>query len=139
MAEKTAKRRLARIFPFEINEGRFLKAARLDEAHDEQGLYSHQGTVITEPESSIAPRVEGTPSMQQMTGPKADPELERLKSKATSFPSLSMRSTRASATCGRQHGTESATLQSLQVKQQLGVQALSIANSAPSIMLSLFR
>jgi flagellin len=35
--------------------------------------------------------------------------------------------------------TESARLQSLQVKQQLGVQALSIANQAPSIALSLFR
>ncbi len=35
--------------------------------------------------------------------------------------------------------TESAKLQSLQVKQQLGVQALSIANQAPSITLSLFR
>ena len=34
---------------------------------------------------------------------------------------------------------ESARLQSLQVKQQLGVQALSIANSQPSIILSLFR
>jgi len=35
--------------------------------------------------------------------------------------------------------TESAKLQSLQVKQQLGVQALSVANSAPSIALALFR
>ena len=35
--------------------------------------------------------------------------------------------------------TESAMLQSLQVKQQLGVQALAIANAAPSITLSLFR
>ena len=34
---------------------------------------------------------------------------------------------------------ESARLQSLQVKQQLGVQALSIANSAPTILLGLFR
>jgi len=34
---------------------------------------------------------------------------------------------------------ESAMLQALQVKQQLGVQALAIANSAPSITLSLFR
>ncbi len=34
---------------------------------------------------------------------------------------------------------ESAKLQSLQVQQQLGVQALSIANQAPSIALSLFR
>jgi flagellin len=34
---------------------------------------------------------------------------------------------------------ESARLQALQVKQQLGAQALSIANSAPSIVLSLFR
>ena len=34
---------------------------------------------------------------------------------------------------------ESARLQSLQVKQQLGVQALSIANQAPSILSQLFR
>jgi flagellin len=35
--------------------------------------------------------------------------------------------------------TESAMLQSLQVKQQLGVQALSIANQSPQIILSLFK
>jgi len=35
--------------------------------------------------------------------------------------------------------SESAMLQSLQVKQQLGVQALSIANQAPQVTLSLFR
>jgi len=34
---------------------------------------------------------------------------------------------------------ESARLQSLQVRQQLGVQALSIANTQPQIILSLFR
>ncbi len=34
---------------------------------------------------------------------------------------------------------ESANLQALQVKQQLGAQALSIANSAPQVILSLFR
>ena len=34
---------------------------------------------------------------------------------------------------------ESAMLQSLQVKQQLGVQSLSIANQRPQIVLSLFR
>ena len=34
---------------------------------------------------------------------------------------------------------ESAKLQSLQVKQQLGAQALSIANQSPQIILSLFR
>jgi flagellin len=34
---------------------------------------------------------------------------------------------------------ESANLQALQVKQQLGMQALSIANQAPSVVLSLFR
>lgn len=34
---------------------------------------------------------------------------------------------------------ESANLQALQVKQQLGIQALSIANQAPQILLSLFR
>jgi flagellin len=36
-------------------------------------------------------------------------------------------------------GKESARLQSLQVKQQLGVQALSIANQGPQTILSLFR
>ncbi|MET0547294.1 MAG: flagellin [Caulobacterales bacterium] len=35
--------------------------------------------------------------------------------------------------------TESAKLQALQVKQQLGVQAISIANQAPQTILSLFR
>ena len=35
--------------------------------------------------------------------------------------------------------SESARLQALQTKQQLGVQALSIANQSTSIMLSLFR
>jgi len=34
---------------------------------------------------------------------------------------------------------ESAKLQSLQTKQQLGVQALSIANQAPQTVLSLFK
>jgi len=34
---------------------------------------------------------------------------------------------------------ESAKLQSLQVKQQLGAQALSIANQSPQIILSLFK
>ena len=34
---------------------------------------------------------------------------------------------------------ESAKLQSLQTKQQLGVQALGIANQSPQILLSLFR
>ena len=34
---------------------------------------------------------------------------------------------------------ESAKLQSLQVKQQLGLQALSIANAAPQTLLALFR
>jgi flagellin len=34
---------------------------------------------------------------------------------------------------------ESANLQALQTKQQLGVQALSIANQAPQILMSLFR
>lgn len=35
--------------------------------------------------------------------------------------------------------TESARLQSLQVKQQLGIQALAIANQAPQILIALFR
>jgi flagellin len=36
-------------------------------------------------------------------------------------------------------GAESAKLQALQVQQQLGAQSLSIANQAPSVILSLFR
>ena len=35
--------------------------------------------------------------------------------------------------------TESAQLQALQIKQQLGVQALSIANQAPQVVLQLFK
>jgi flagellin len=38
----------------------------------------------------------------------------------------------------RRHGDRKRQLNSLQTKQQLGVQALSIANSAPSIALKLF-
>jgi flagellin len=34
---------------------------------------------------------------------------------------------------------ESARLQSLQVKQQLGAQALSVANQTPQVVLSFFR
>ncbi|MFO0350941.1 MAG: flagellin, partial [Alphaproteobacteria bacterium] len=34
---------------------------------------------------------------------------------------------------------ESANLQALQTKQQLGVQALSIANQSPQILMALFR
>jgi flagellin len=34
---------------------------------------------------------------------------------------------------------ESANLQALQTKQQLGIQALSIANQAPQLILSLFK
>ena len=40
---------------------------------------------------------------------------------------------------GRQHGAGKRSLQSLQVKQQLGIQALSIANQAPQTILSLFQ
>ena len=35
--------------------------------------------------------------------------------------------------------SESAKLQALQVQQQLGIQALSIANQAPQAILSLFK
>jgi flagellin len=34
---------------------------------------------------------------------------------------------------------ESARIQSLQIKQQLGAQALSIANQSPQVILSLFQ
>jgi flagellin len=38
-----------------------------------------------------------------------------------------------------QLAAESANLQSLQTKQQLGIQALSIANQGPGAVLALFR
>jgi len=41
--------------------------------------------------------------------------------------------------CGCQHGPGECPTQSLQVKQQLGVQALAIANKSPETILSLFR
>lgn len=43
MMEKSVKRRLSRVLPFEIDEGRFIKAARLDEAWEEQGRYAGIG------------------------------------------------------------------------------------------------
>ena len=47
--------------------------------------------------------------------------------------------TAISAVVDAEMASESATLQALQTKHQLGVQALSIANQSTSIMLSLFR
>lgn len=83
MATKTAKRRLASVLPFEIDEGRFLKAARLDEAHDEQGAYSYireDGSVVIDGVANIkAAETNATPSMDALTGPAADPEIARLK------------------------------------------------------------
>lgn len=68
MAAKTPRRRLARSIPWEIDNGRFLKAARVDEAFNEQGRYSYidqRGAVVDEPAgdtpSPLAEREPGAP------------------------------------------------------------------------------
>lgn len=94
MFEKSVKRRLSRILPFEIDQGRFLKAARLDEAWEEQGRYGgirEDGNLMIEGDtvegkvsaarlSSIYPSEPSpTPSAADlMTGGVRDGELETL-------------------------------------------------------------
>jgi recombination protein RecT len=85
MAEKTPKRRLSRILPFEIDGGRYQLAARLDEAHDEQGKYAYIGErgdmVIDGAASPLADREPSpTPTKEALTGPPPDLELARLRS-----------------------------------------------------------
>lgn len=81
MAEKSAKRRLNRVLPFEIDDGRFHKAARIDEAYNEKGLPGYireDGAVVID--GSITPsEVNQTPSLEDMTTPRSDAELERHK------------------------------------------------------------
>jgi len=67
MAEKTAKRRLRRDMPLNI----FQQAARMEEAHEEQGAYAWIGTdgVVVEGDV-IAPRHNTeTPTAEQLTKP----------------------------------------------------------------------
>ncbi|MFZ4604020.1 MAG: flagellin [Caulobacterales bacterium] len=73
--------------------------------------------------------------------------LASLGSKATAIETIKKFSSKLSDSVEKGLGVlvdadlarESARLQSLQVKQQLGAQALSIANQAPQLVLSLFR
>jgi phage RecT family recombinase len=90
MAEKTAKRRLSRVLPFEVDAGRYQLAARLDEAHDEQGRYSRideRGALVidgdaTSPLAETEPNP--TPAAEALMGPKPDAELSRLKAEGMS-------------------------------------------------------
>lgn len=84
MFEKSAKRRLARILPFEIDEGRFLKAARLDEAWEEEGRpgrIREDGRLLIEGEGSPIASSEPSPTPsadELMMGGVRDGELETL-------------------------------------------------------------
>lgn len=71
MAEKTPRRRLARSIPWQIDDGRFQLAAKLDENFDERsklGYIDATGTVV---ESPIAEREPSeTPDAAQLTAPR---------------------------------------------------------------------
>ncbi len=70
MCEKTPRRRLARSIPWEIDSGRFLMAARLDEAFDEQGKHAYigsQGLVVDGENSPLPDRQPSeTPSADEL-------------------------------------------------------------------------
>lgn len=89
MMEKSVKRRLARILPFEIDQGRFLKAARLDEAWEEQGRYGgirEDGRLLIEGDTvdgKVSPITGSEPSPtpsadELMTGGVRDGNAEQL-------------------------------------------------------------
>ncbi len=83
MSEKTAKRRLSRVLPFEIDDGRFHKAARLDEAFDEQGLpgrIREDGALFIGDEASPIARREDSPApdADSLMSGRRDDELETL-------------------------------------------------------------
>lgn len=83
MSEKTAKRRLSRSIPWQIDEGRFLTAARVEEAFDEQGRYSYArgpGDVVVEGPVA-ASEDNATPAASALMAPMApeDPVLESAK------------------------------------------------------------
>ena len=69
MGEKTARRRLARSIPWEVDNGRFLLAARMEEAFEEQGRRSwiDNGTVMLEGQGGGA----ATPFREQAPQPSA--------------------------------------------------------------------
>jgi recombination protein RecT len=84
MFGKTAKRRLARSTPMEWARPEFQQAAALDEAFEERGMLSQlsptKGLMLEGVPSPITKREPGeTPTMDDITGPKPDPELEELK------------------------------------------------------------
>jgi phage RecT family recombinase len=90
MCEKTPKRRLSRVLPFEVDDGRFALAARMDEAHDEQGKYSRigeRGDLIIDGEvSPVSPSEPGpTPTAEALTAPKIDNDLARLRDEGDGF------------------------------------------------------
>ncbi len=85
MYSKTAKRRLARSTPLVLERPEFHLAARMDEAHEEQGKYSfisQDRNVVIEGEAAGLPARQDastTPEMGDLTGPRKDPEIVRLE------------------------------------------------------------
>lgn len=85
MAEKTAKRRLARSIPWQIDDGRYLTAARIEEAHEEQGAYSYiggRGEVVLEGSGSLsASEPTPTPAAASLMvpNPSGDPMVQQAK------------------------------------------------------------
>jgi recombination protein RecT len=85
MAEKTAKRRLGRSIPWQIDDGRYLTAARIEEAHEEQGAYSFvgaRGEVVLEGAGSLAasePAPPPTAAALTAPNPTGDPMVEAAK------------------------------------------------------------
>ena len=88
MGEKSARRRLCRSTPLNINAPQLHLAARLEEAFDEQGKLSwiepERGVVLEgETRSPLPRRNNDTPTTQQLTGPRVtdDELLEQVKDK----------------------------------------------------------
>lgn len=80
MCAKTVKRRLARVIPMFEQTQRYHLAARMEEAHDEQGALSHirrDNVVVADgralAESPLPSREPNeTPQMEELMGPKPD-------------------------------------------------------------------
>lgn len=84
MSEKSARRRLNRSMPLNAETRDYHLAARMEEAFDEQGKPARireDGTIIDAEFSALPTRQgdESTPGLSDLSGPKPDAEIEKLK------------------------------------------------------------
>lgn len=85
MAEKSPKRQLSKVIPWQIDDGRYLKAARVEEAFEEQGRISYLGqsgeVVVDAAPSLVDQEPNATPAAETLTRPQpqTDPVLEKHK------------------------------------------------------------